>query len=162
MFAKNCELRANSSELRTVKFIFAKIIIFPEDNKKIQKIHSMKGKISLSNSEIKSALETCGGNISAAAAYLSCPRTVIYRRMKKHPELQQARDEAEEIKLDYYEAALDKAALINGDVSAIKYVLSTRGKKRGYSEKQEVRPAETGINITLEKVDYTRQDRRDD
>ena len=126
----------------------AKIIIFPADNKKIQKIHSMKGKISLSNSEIKSALEKYGGNISAAAEYLSCPRTVIYRRMKKHPELQQARDEAEEQRLDAYEAAIDKAALEEGKVDAIKYVLSTRGKKRGYSERENL-PALIGTGISI-------------
>lgn len=118
--------------------------------------------MSLSDKDIIKALKKFKGNLSMAAEYLGCERNTIYARMQKNPNIQKAREEAEERRLDLYEAAIDKAALVNGDVSAIKYVLSTRGKKRGYSEKQEVELTGTGISIQLKKVDFAGPDERDD
>ena len=94
--------------------------------------------MSLSDKEIIKALKKFKGNLAMAAEYLGCERQTIYNRMQNNPNIQKAREEAEERRLDLYEAAIDKAALVNGDVSAIKYVLSTRGKNRGYGEKAEL------------------------
>ena len=118
--------------------------------------------MTLSDKDIIKALKKFKGNLTMAAEFLGCDRGTIYKRMQNNPNIQKAREEAEERRLDLYEAAIDKAALVNGDVSAIKYVLSTRGKKRGYSEKQEVELTGTGISINLKKVEYTCPDGRDD
>lgn len=99
--------------------------------------------------------------MSLAAKALGCERSTIYDRMKINPDIQKAREEAEEYRLDLYEAAIDKAAL-GGDVGAMKYVLSTRGRKRGYNEKQEIEVSGTGITINVQKVDYAGPDSRDD
>lgn len=92
----------------------------------------------LSDNDIIKAIHKYKGNLSVAAKYLGCDRGTIYLRMKKNPRIAEEKDAAEEQRLDLYEAAIDKAALVDGDVSAIKYVLSTRGKHRGYTERQEV------------------------
>ena len=118
--------------------------------------------MSLSDKDIIKALKKYKGNLSVAAEYLGCERNTIYNRMQKNPDIQKAREEAEERRLDLYEAAIDKAALVEGKVDALKYVLSTRGRKRGYSEKQEIEVSGTGITINVQKVDYSGPDSRDD
>ena len=113
------------------------------------------------DTEIKNALVKNKGNILLASRSLGCDRNVIYRRMKKIPSLQEARDDAEDIRIDLYEAAIDKAALEEGNVSAIKYILSTRGKRRGYSYGGE-RPTSTGITISLQTTKYEERDNNSD
>lgn len=115
-----------------------------------------------SDEDMINALRKFRGNLSSAAEYLGCERSTIYDRMKISPAVQAAKDEAEDHRLDLYEAAIDKAALEDRDVGAIKYVLSTRGRKRGYSEKQEVDITGTGITLQLQKVEFAGPDDRDD
>ena len=114
------------------------------------------------DTEIKNALVMNKGNILLASRSLGCDRNVIYRRMKKIPSLQEARDEAEDIRIDLYEAAIDKAALEEGNVSAIKYVLSTRGRKRGYTTTGGSTPDNAGVTFTFQTVEFNETDNDSD
>lgn len=98
---------------------------------------------------ILDAIRVTGGNVSAAANKLACSRRALYVWMNSDPELKQAREDAEESLLDMAEGKL-YTAVKEGDMTAIIFTLKTKGKKRGYVERQEI---EIDKNATL-KVGY--------
>lgn len=65
-----------------------------------------------------------------------------YRRWyNEKPEFKEAADRAKERNLDYVESALFKR-IEGGDTAAIIFALKTLGKRRGYSERQELTGAD--------------------
>ena len=82
------------------------------------------------------ALLACYGNVSAAARALGASHTSLWHRIKRSARLQEARMEAEEQVLDLAEDSLITAVKA-GEAWAVCFLLKTRGKKRGYVERQE-------------------------
>lgn len=82
------------------------------------------------------ALLACYGNVSAAARALGASHTSLWHRIKKSARLQEARTMAEEQALDVAEESL-LAAVRQGEAWAVCFLLKTRGKRRGYVERQE-------------------------
>jgi len=84
-------------------------------------------------------------------------RTTFYAYCKRYATIQNALDAA---RARYDEGLLDAAelklyeAVESGEAWAIKYTLSTKGKARGYSERQEVTGADGGA-LTLDVKGYT-------
>lgn len=76
------------------------------------------------------------GNVSAAARALEVDHSTLWNRIKRSERLRIAREEAEEIALDIAEASLLEAVK-QGEAWAVCFLLKTRGKKRGYVERQE-------------------------
>ena len=76
------------------------------------------------------------GNVEAAARALGVAHSTMWARIKKSERLRAAREEAEEIALDIAEASLLEAVK-RGEAWAVCFLLKTRGKKRGYVERQE-------------------------
>jgi predicted transcriptional regulator len=88
-------------------------------------------------SQVAEALQKSHGLQNLAAEALGCSRRTIANYVKEHPTVAEAYDEAREVVLDLAESKLYKA--INDDKEwAIKFYLSTVGKTRGYTQKQEI------------------------
>ena len=87
-------------------------------------------------SQAEQALLACYGNVSAAARALGASHTSLWHRIKRSARLQEARIEAEEQALDIAEDSLIKAVKA-GEAWAVCFLLKTKGKKRGYMERQE-------------------------
>jgi hypothetical protein len=101
---------------------------------------------------ILSALEESCGVISTACKSIGMPRSTFYNWVNADPEFKAAVEELQEYTLDVVESELHKQ-IKKGDTTAIIFYLKTKGKKRGYIEKQEV-DLRTPEGIT---VNYVRQ-----
>ena len=82
------------------------------------------------------ALLACYGNVSAAARRLDVAHPTLWNRIKRSERLQEARVEATEQALDLAEESLITAVKA-GEAWAVCFLLKTRGKRRGYVERQE-------------------------
>ncbi len=87
--------------------------------------------------QVAAAIREARGLQTAAAARLGCTRQTIARYIKKYETVRTAYEEANERQIDTAEAALFKQ-ISEGNVTAIIFYLKTKGKKRGYVEKQEI------------------------
>ena len=94
------------------------------------------------------------GNVSAAAAALGVAHSTLWERIGKSERLQAARVEAEERTLDLAEAALVEGVR-RGDAWAVCFMLKTRGKRRGYTTRQDVTLANGENPFVLKLVDPT-------
>lgn len=96
------------------------------------------------------------GIVTQVAKALGVSRNAIYDAGKRWASVAVALEDA---KHDYDETVLDEAeiklreAVRNGESWALKYVLSTKGKKRGYVERQEV-TGKDGGDLRVRFVDY--------
>lgn len=97
---------------------------------------------------VREALMNKKGAVYLAAADLGCSHTAIYDYLDKYPELQELKDGFDEEVTDIAVLNLRKA-VINADPWALKYQLSTKGKSRGYVERQEV----TGADGAPQKIE---------
>ena len=68
-------------------------------------------------------------------------RDAIYKRKESNPAIAAAFDEAEDEMLDIAESKLIKA-IKRGEMKPIMFYLRTKGKRRGYAERQEITGAE--------------------
>jgi hypothetical protein len=83
------------------------------------------------------AIPKSAGIISAIAARVGCDWHTCKKYITSYPTIAQAyADECERV-TDLAETELIKL-IQGGDLSAVKYYLSTKGKGRGYVERQEV------------------------
>lgn len=90
------------------------------------------------------ALRASGGVIAAAARMLGCSRNTVKRYIRTYVTVEEVFEEenetsldtAEEALLDYVRGELDGLDL-KTRLQAIKFFLSTKGKDRGYTKKQE-------------------------
>ena len=87
--------------------------------------------------KFEKALDGTGGIMLSIAKNLDCSRNSVYEFCNKHPEMMVLRRLEEEKILDIAENGLFTKAK-DKDPWAIKYLLATKGKKRGYIEKTEV------------------------
>ena len=100
------------------------------------KMATRKGISNLRPERVADALKTAKGIISVAAEILGCSRNAVYENIKKHPEVRQAQEDADEAVTDFAEIKLMKK-LNEGDMRAILFRLETKGKKRGYVRRNE-------------------------
>lgn len=103
--------------------------------------------------ELISAIWAAQGKVTVAAQRLGCTVRTIYNYANKYATVQNALDEARAM---WDEKLVDLAELklfqeVNdGNAWAIKYALSTKGKSRGYVERQEVTGADGGaLNVVV-------------
>ncbi|HPV08969.1 MAG TPA: hypothetical protein PLD57_18030 [Aggregatilineales bacterium] len=103
--------------------------------------------------ELISAIWAAQGKVTVAAQRLGCTVRTIYNYANKYATVQNAIDEARAM---WDEKLVDLAELklfqeVNdGSAWAIKYALSTKGKSRGYVERQEHTGADGGaLNVVV-------------
>lgn len=82
------------------------------------------------------AIPGSGGIISEIARRVGCDWNTAQKYIKRFATVQQAYDDECESILDAAEGQLH-LAVQEGEMWAVKYILSTKGKSRGYTEKSE-------------------------
>lgn len=104
--------------------------------------------------KVRKAIDGSQGSITEIARRCKVSRLSIYNFMERYPTLKEEITQEKEIVLDANEDRLQEIALL-GDIkdsttlSAVKFYLSTKGKKRGYVEKQEIEHSGTDMKIQI-------------
>lgn len=86
---------------------------------------------------IVKSLKQGRGKVYLVANHLKCSPKTIYNYINKYPEVKEAKEDAEGLRLDATELKLEDA-IDAGEAWAICFFLKTKGKSRGYTERQEV------------------------
>ena len=108
--------------------------------------------------QVAEAVKKSYGIINGAAVALGCSRQTVENYIKKYKVVKDAYSEANEITLDFVETEFLKK-IKSGDTTAMIFYLKTKGRQRGYIERQEVTCADGGsikvdatIKSAIEKV----------
>lgn len=83
------------------------------------------------------ALEQSLGVVTTACKLVGCQRSTYYKYYNADPEFKAAVDELQNMTLDFAESQLHKQ-IKDGNTTATIFYLKTKGKKRGYVERQEI------------------------
>jgi hypothetical protein len=83
------------------------------------------------------ALEQSLGVVTTACKKVGIGRTQFYQWLKDDPEFKREVEDISNITLDFAESQLHKQ-IREGSTSATIFYLKTKGKKRGYVERQEI------------------------
>ena len=83
------------------------------------------------------ALEKSLGVVTAACKAVGIGRTTHYLWMQEDPEYKKAVEELGDVAIDFAESQLHKQ-IKDGNSTATIFYLKTKGKKRGYVERQEI------------------------
>ena len=83
------------------------------------------------------AMEKSLGIVTTACRSVGVSRETHYRWLREDSEYRQSIDSIESMALDLAESKLHQE-ILNGNTACIIFFLKTKGKKRGYVEKQEV------------------------
>jgi len=96
------------------------------------------------------ALEKSLGVVTVACKQSDTPRSTYYKWLKEDVEFSKAVKEIENIALDFAESQLH-SQMRDGNTSATIFYLKTKGKKRGYVERQEldVSSGENPFNVSV-------------
>lgn len=94
------------------------------------------------------ALEANLGIVTKAAAAVGMSRDIHYYWLKNDPDYKLAVDELDGSVLDFAEGQLH-TLIKEGDTAATIFFLKTKGKKRGYIERQEITGADNQPVITI-------------
>ena len=87
------------------------------------------------------ALTKSLGIVTNAVKVTGISRTTHYAWMGKDPEYRSRVEEATDAQIDFVEGNLIQR-IQEGDTTATIFYLKTKGKKRGYTERMEIAPAE--------------------
>lgn len=96
---------------------------------------------------VENALIAEKGAVYLAAKRLKCSHTTVYSFINKYKDLAELKEYYDEEATDIAVSRL-RDAITTGDPWAIKFQLSTKGKDRGYVERQEITGAD-GNTITV-------------
>lgn len=108
------------------------------------------------------ALEKSLGVVTTACKSVGIHRSTHYGWMDSDQEYRKAVEDLQDVALDFAESKLFKSIESGSDTATIFY-LKTKGKKRGYIERQEFshnieKPIFTGIDLDVSKNDSTEKD----
>lgn len=100
-------------------------------------------------------LKQKAGNVTLTTEALKISRAIFYVWKKEDPEFAQAVEDIEEGLIDFAESKLMKK-INDDDNTAIIFFLKTKGRKRGYIERQEIEhdgapPLPSVINVKVHK-----------
>ena len=105
--------------------------------------------------EVIKALEKSLGIVTTACKNADISRTQFYQWLKDDSEFKRKVDDISNIALDFAESQLHKQISDNSTAATIFY-LKTKGKKRGYIERQEITGADgMPTNFQIEIIDKT-------
>jgi len=103
------------------------------------------------------ALESSLGVVTVACKQADIPRSTYYKWLKEDVEFAKEVREIENIALDFAESQLH-SQMKDGSTSATIFYLKTKGKKRGYVERQEL-DVSTGenpfkVNVNIKGIEH--------
>ncbi len=109
----------------------------------------------LKKESILKALEKSLGIVTVACKKTEIPRSTFYKWLNEDEDFANQVKDIENIALDFAESQLHKQ-IGNNNTTATIFYLKTKGKKRGYIERQEITGAD-GIpnNFQIEIIDKT-------
>ena len=109
----------------------------------------------LKKESILKALEKSLGIVTVACKKTEIPRSTFYKWLDEDEDFAREVKDIENIALDFAESQLHKQ-IGNNNTTATIFYLKTKGKKRGYIERQEITGAD-GIpnNFQIEIIDKT-------
>jgi hypothetical protein len=109
----------------------------------------------LKKESILKALEKSLGIVTVACKKTEIPRSTFYKWLNEDEDFAREVKDIENIALDFAESQLHKQ-IGNNNTTATIFYLKTKGKKRGYIERQEITGAD-GIpnNFQIEIIDKT-------
>lgn len=101
------------------------------------------------------ALEKSLGIVTVACKNADVPRSTFYKWLKEDEDFARDVKDIENIALDFAESQLHKQIADNSTAATIFY-LKTKGKNRGYIERQEITGADgMPTNFQIEIIDKT-------
>ncbi|CAB4162070.1 hypothetical protein UFOVP780_12 [uncultured Caudovirales phage] len=107
----------------------------------------------MTNSDINkkamiNALEKSLGIVTSACKAVGIARETHYRWMREDEQYNESVKSIEDIALDFAESQLHKQ-IRDGEVSSTIFFLKTKGKRRGYIERQEIDSNIAPVQITI-------------
>jgi len=105
----------------------------------------------LKKEQLLTALEKSLGIVSTACQSVGISRTTYYKYYADDKDFKQSVDGISELAIDCAESQLFEL-IKSGNITAIIFYLKTKGKKRGYVEKQELEVSDYPRNITVKLV----------
>tara|TARA_R100001460_G_scaffold78131_3_gene119097 strand:+ start:870 stop:1235 length:366 start_codon:yes stop_codon:yes gene_type:complete len=116
---------------------------------------SKSDKIRQTKLNLINALEKSMGVITTACKNVGIHRSTFYEYYNKDEDFRNKINDVSNIALDYVESKMFKQ-IEKGNTQLIKFYLATKGKKRGYIERQEVTGADgMPTNFQIEIIDKT-------
>lgn len=97
------------------------------------------------------ALRESLGVVKTACESVGISRTTYYQYLKNDPEFKSEVDSIQDESVDIAESALLKQ-IKGGNITAIIFYLKTKGKKRGYTERQEIESVGEQKAFTIEVI----------
>ena len=114
----------------------------------------MGNKKLVTKKKFNKALEGSQGNVILLAQRMGVTRGAVYDFMRKNPEfklkVEQERDELVTLAENQLHIGL-----LKGDASLIRFALRTKGRHKGWGEKQEIehqiKPVQINFNVNMDK-----------
>lgn len=100
--------------------------------------------------QVIEAIKASRGIKTQIAKRLGIDRATLDRYLKRWPDAQQAYTEECETLLDLAEARLYEKAISEGSECSLHFLLSTKGKHRGYTRKVEGEHTHRGVRFVVE------------
>ena len=94
------------------------------------------------------ALENALGIVTTACKAVGINRSTHYEWLTNDPDYKAAVDGIADIALDFAESKLHQS-ISNGSDTATIFYLKTKGKKRGYVERNEVEHSGNGVSLNI-------------
>lgn len=98
------------------------------------------------------ALEKSLGVVTSACKSVGINRSTHYEWLKTDEEYKKAVEDVENIALDFAESQLHKQ-IKDGNTAGTIFYLKTKGKKRGYVERQEIQQETTYKSLDINIID---------
>ena len=105
----------------------------------------------LKKEQLLEALTKSLGIVSTACLSVGVSRTTYYKYYNEDEQFKSQVDDISDIAIDFAESQLFEL-IKGGNITAVIFYLKTKGKKRGYVEKQEIEIEDQDRNITVEFV----------
>lgn len=122
-----------------------------KNNESQETVNHDGGKKNFTVNELLIAINGSKGIVSVVANKLGCAWSTAKIYIDQHEETKQALSDENETILDFAESKLYKR-IDSEDMTAIKFLLATKGKRRGYTERTELTGAD-GDPIRYESQD---------
>jgi len=97
----------------------------------------MSTKTNILKNNLLEALEQSLGIVTTACKIVGCNRSTFYKYYNNDKEFRASVDELQNMTLDFVESQLHKQ-IKDGNTTATIFYLKTKGKKRGFVERQEI------------------------